>query len=232
MTRDAGSAPGTPPHAPPLHVLRAADHRRMPWKNGLGVTLEIARAERAPAPPASGAQAPSDFIWRLSIADVATDGPFSTFPEIDRHLMLIQGRGVRLVIDGAPRTLDRLYEPVEFAGESSTDCTLLDGPVRDFNVMVDRRHAAASVRRLEHGGAHRLGPDALRFVVAFGGGGVVAVVVPADEPEGSGVAEGTAPAIELHAGDAVRMPASSAVMATLLDAGGALVEVVIRSVDG
>ena len=69
-------------------VLSPADYRRMPWKNGGGHTTEIA-AE----PPGAGT---ASFVWRVSVADIAQDGPFSAFPGIDRTLVLLSGRGMRL----------------------------------------------------------------------------------------------------------------------------------------
>jgi hypothetical protein len=59
-----------------ITLLRAADHRTMPWKNGGGETTEI-----AVSPPHAGL---ADFDWRISMAKVASDGSFSIFPEIDR----------------------------------------------------------------------------------------------------------------------------------------------------
>jgi environmental stress-induced protein Ves len=57
-----------------MDVLRLSDYKRMPWKNDGGVTLEI-----AVLPSASSA---GDFDWRISMATVAADGPFSVFPAI------------------------------------------------------------------------------------------------------------------------------------------------------
>ncbi|MBM7325185.1 HutD family protein, partial [Agrobacterium sp. S2] len=48
----------------------------MPWKNGGGVTTEII------VHPAKASMA--DFDWRISMANVAQDGPFSIFPGVDR----------------------------------------------------------------------------------------------------------------------------------------------------
>ena len=72
----------------PLTVLRAADHRTMPWKNGGGSTTEIAAA-----PDGAGIDA---FDWRVSMAVVAADGPFSEFPGIDRTLSILDGSGLIL----------------------------------------------------------------------------------------------------------------------------------------
>src|SRR4051812_38780979 len=119
-------------------VLAPADYRRMPWKNAGGHTLEIA----VDPPDADLAH----FVWRVSIAAIDRDGPFSSFPGVDRTLVLLAGNGMRLSGDGADVDLRALYEPVAFAGEAALECVLEDGPTRDFNFMVRRASASASVR--------------------------------------------------------------------------------------
>ncbi|HVT31564.1 MAG TPA: HutD family protein, partial [Rhodanobacteraceae bacterium] len=111
-------------------LLKAAGCRRMRWKNDGGWTTEIARD------PAGEA---TDFRWRVSIADIERDGPFSPFPGIDRELMLLAGNGVELDIGGSPtlRLVER-FQRVRFDGEARVDCRLVAGPTRDFNVMARR----------------------------------------------------------------------------------------------
>jgi environmental stress-induced protein Ves len=111
--------------------LRAADYRAMPWKNGQGMTREIARE------PADG-----EFLWRLSIAEVAASGDFSLFPGYDRTITLIEGAGMRLAFEEAPaQAILARFEPFDFSGDWHCRCSLVAGPVRDFNLMVDRRRA-------------------------------------------------------------------------------------------
>lgn len=69
-------------------VLRANAYARMPWKNGGGETREIAIF-----PPAANLDT---LDWRISMAVVAQDGPFSSFPGIDRTLCVIEGAGMEL----------------------------------------------------------------------------------------------------------------------------------------
>ena len=105
-----------------------------PWKNGGGVTHEIARAEEDGA-----------LLWRLSIAEVATDGPFSTFPGLTRILTVIEGAGLHLHTPDS--RLDALpLKPVRFSGDMPIDSRLIDGPVRDFNLIWDATRRAATVR--------------------------------------------------------------------------------------
>src|SRR5512147_1621544 len=71
-----------------VRVLGPADYRTMPWKNGGGRTTEIAAAPR-------GADL-AGFTWRISVAELERDGPFSAFPGVDRTLVLLAGNGMRL----------------------------------------------------------------------------------------------------------------------------------------
>ena len=121
----------------PPRMLPPADYRAMPWKNGGGRTLEI-RTE----PP--GADLVS-FAWRVSIADIERDGPFSAFPGVDRTLVLLSGQGMRLTGAGTPILLEAPYEPVRFAGETAVHCELVRGATRDFNLMVRRAQARGAV---------------------------------------------------------------------------------------
>src|SRR5215510_11278140 len=111
----------------------------MPWKNGLGVTREIA------IDPPGASMNDAGFRWRLSIAMVAQSGPFSQFTGIDRTIMVIEGKGMKLSVAGrSPHRLDRCFVPFEFSGDAATVCELIDGPIQDFNLMVNRRALTAS----------------------------------------------------------------------------------------
>ena len=131
-----------------------------PWRNGGGTTRTVA----------SGGPTPSGWEWRVSVADIARDGPFSVFPGVDRHVALIEGNGVVLRGDGTRMRLVRLGEVATFAGELALDARLIDGPVRVWNLMVVR---ATSVGWLhEHDGSPtRLAhPDGLvRFLTVVAG---------------------------------------------------------------
>ena len=104
----------------------------MPWKNGFGTTTEIAID-----PP--GSDVGGRFRWRLSIAAVERSGLFSAFPGYERTILVIEGPGMELAVGSDPaRRLDRPFEPFVFSGDTAAECTLINGPVRDFNLMVDR----------------------------------------------------------------------------------------------
>jgi len=118
-------------------VLRAADYQRMRWKNGGGWTTQLA------ASPTNGDGA---FDWRISIADVESDGAFSTFPQCDRYIALLDGIGMELRSDvSEPLRLERRLQFIHFDGAANTYGKLISGPVRDFNVIVRRDAYTAEV---------------------------------------------------------------------------------------
>ncbi|MDP3320318.1 MAG: HutD family protein, partial [Bosea sp. (in: a-proteobacteria)] len=114
-----------------MRIIRAADCRTMPWKNGGGTTTEIVVSPE-------GASL-SDFDWRVSMAQVDADGPFSVFIAIDRTLCVLKGKGIRLAFgDGEAVTLDAASAPFAFAADRAVEGVLLDGPIVDLNVMSRR----------------------------------------------------------------------------------------------
>ncbi|MGG8406961.1 HutD/Ves family protein [Streptomyces sp. 12297] len=152
-------AGGGAPHG--LRVLRAADRVAAVWKNGGGVTREIAAR-----PQGAGM---SDFAWRVSLAEVAADGPFSAFPDIDRTLTLAEGAGMDLTIGGLRHLVDERYAPRDFPGDQPTDCRLLDGPVVNFNVMYRRGTAHARTAVVRGRLTLAAEPGETLLVVALGG---------------------------------------------------------------
>lgn len=124
-----------------MRLLRATNYHRMPWKNGGGETREI-----LVSPPGASLDA---LDWRISLATIASDGPFSAFDGIQRTLCVIRGAGIRLQIANA--TPELLFEdslPYTFAGEAAASSTLLAGPTVDLNVMSRRRRFRHRVQRL------------------------------------------------------------------------------------
>jgi environmental stress-induced protein Ves len=130
-------------------LIRPEEYRVMRWRNGQGTTTEIAVV------PAAADR----FRWRLSIADVASSGPFSDFSGYDRVIAVASGAGMRLAVAGRePVVLTQESEPYAFPGDAATECTLLEGPIRDFNLMIDRattRGMVAALRFLARPPVHR-----------------------------------------------------------------------------
>ncbi|MBL0164395.1 MAG: HutD family protein [Xanthomonadales bacterium] len=121
-----------------MRLIQTRDYQRKRWNNDGGWTTEIAREPLA--------DSSDGFRWRVSIADIEADGPFSRFPGIDRDLLLLAGKGIELDIDDAPSIrLDRRFQSIRFDGEAAIQCRLLAGPTRDFNVMAARAQVSAEV---------------------------------------------------------------------------------------
>lgn len=111
------------------------------WKNGAGLTREI-----AVAPPGA---AMDDFDWRLSVAELQRDAPFSSFAGVDRRIVVLDGAGMRLTDARGALVHDlQPHEPWSFAGERALQAQLPHGPCRDFNVMTRRGRWHAELRVL------------------------------------------------------------------------------------
>jgi len=120
-----------------IRILRSADYPARPWKNGGGTTRDI-----VVSPPDASLD---DFDWRLSLAQVDRDGPFSRFDDIDRTLVLLTGA---MTLHEDDRQLDLVrHEPVTFAGERAIHASVPGGATLDFNVMTRRGRVRHTVRR-------------------------------------------------------------------------------------
>lgn len=159
-----------------LTLLRGADLVASPWKNGGGVTREIALANVPTAvPTAVPGAAPGEFAWRVSVADVAQAGPFSRFEGVARTLVLLEGAGM-VLDETAPEggahvrthTLARALDVARFDGEAPIDARLVDGPTRDFNLMVRRDAARASFEVWRENVARRIEADTVLLYCAQG----------------------------------------------------------------
>lgn len=114
-------------------TVHLSDVAATPWRNGGGLTHEMV------AWPSLAV-----WDWRISVAQVAKDGPFSSFDGVTRWFAVLQGAGVDLAVRTPGDTDDavvahRLTQespPLCFDGAATTDCRLVDGPTLDFNLMV------------------------------------------------------------------------------------------------
>ena len=128
-------------------------YRRTPWKNGGGVTVDIADAYAAGVEPGAW----SGMLWRFGHTRIAAPGPFSDLAGYDRILTVIGGRGLLLDIAGGA-TLDvrAAFRPVRFRGEDRIVSRLEAGPVKVLNLLADRMRHAIDVAILSGGDAHAL----------------------------------------------------------------------------
>lgn len=123
-----------------VQVLQARGYPRMAWKNGGGFTEEIARDQ---------GQGLDGFGWRLSIADIQASGAFSSFAGYQRIITVLQGDGMRLLVDGQPSRPLLPFDGFAFDGASEVDCQLIGGPIRDFNLIYAPQRYRARLQWLE-----------------------------------------------------------------------------------
>ena len=110
-----------------MEIIRYAELKAHPWRNGGGVTRELARH-----PLTSQDNA---WDWRVSIAEVSKAGPFSAFAGMDRVLTVIDGELLLLSVDGAEHPLEK-YRPYRFSGDADSAGALPTGDIRDLNVIA------------------------------------------------------------------------------------------------
>ena len=123
--------------------MALADATPLPWKNGGGTTREL--LAWPPGVP--------DWHWRISVAQVDADGPFSVFEGVQRWFAVLDGAGVALALgQGGAVHMQRLTSKSEafcFDGALPVNCTLIDGPTQDFNLMVRSAYARAQMQRVQ-----------------------------------------------------------------------------------
>ena len=119
-----------------VKLIRAADCPNQRWRNGAGWTRVLA-------------QEPQDadldsFAWRLSVAEICSAGPFSVFSGVERQLVMCDGVGLSIVVDGEHHILHP-GELVRFHGAAAVSCALADGRATALNVMTRTGLGTASV---------------------------------------------------------------------------------------
>ncbi len=135
----------------------------MPWANGRGTTKEIIRVPDTDA-----------WQWRLSLATVADNGPFSDLPGVDRALVVATGAGMVLTVDGVEVAVPT-HGAIRFSGDARVTCCLLDGPIRDLNLLARREsESAISSERLRDRSEERANE--------MGGPNLSVVVIERGEP--------------------------------------------------
>ncbi|MFJ3959223.1 HutD family protein [Arthrobacter sp. NPDC090010] len=163
-----------------MEIIRFSDIRPERWRNGGGVTREIARH------PSNG-----EWDWRVSIAEVGSAGEFSAFPGMERVISVIDGELLVLTVDGAEHAMEK-YRPFRFSGDSASSSALPTGDIRDLNVIArtGAYKGYLSILELSKKRAHPV----------FGGQLAILLEGKAAVSDGG---EGTSEAIELGRYDAV-----------------------------
>lgn len=120
-----------------MNIILRSDLVDRPWRNGGGITREICERHHG-----------TELLWRLSMADVASDGPFSDFSGLMRVLTVIKG-GTMELITPEGRLMARPRAPVRFDGGLAVRSRLCDGPLTDLNLMFAPNRMAGEVRLIE-----------------------------------------------------------------------------------
>ena len=107
-------------------TVRTADVAPQPWRNGGGVTRPLLVRPRG-----------DRWQVRVSVADVAVNGPFSRFPGVQRWFAVLDGAGVVLTIGSSEHRVDAGSDALSFRGDVAVRCRLVDGPTRDLNLMLN-----------------------------------------------------------------------------------------------
>lgn len=142
-----------------IRVLRAFDRHPVAWKNGTGITREV-----AVFPHAAGFE---DFLWRVSIAEIGAAGPFSSFTGVDREITILDGT-LELSFPGdETRHLQATQSSGIFAGELAAYGTPIKGPVTDLSVMTRRGRYAAVTERIYSGDAVTLKAGETALILAM-----------------------------------------------------------------
>jgi hypothetical protein len=184
-----------------MRLIDPASCPLVPWKNGGGVGADIVSRE----------EGDGRFAWRVGTAEIARDGPFSDYPDVDRVFSIVEGAGVTLTFAGRDHAVRR-FEVLAFPGEAAPACRLLGGPARAFNLLLARGRWRGSVAFVEKRGKLAAAPGAARILYAAGAG--VRVLAPhrLELPEGW-AAETDGSAIEVEVGPGGRLAAAEAARA-------------------
>mgnify|MGYP000159079004 CR=1 FL=1 len=127
-----------------MNKLTLANYKKMPWKNGLGITYEIVQDRLNK----DGNHSLDDFGYRISMADVTSNGAFSLFNHKARLLAVIDGAGMHLNIDKHHDMTVKTFDVIVFDGASEVDSRLIDGAIRDLNVIYDPQRFDANLQWL------------------------------------------------------------------------------------
>ncbi|WZH52358.1 MAG: HutD family protein [Nocardioides alkalitolerans] len=134
----------------------------MPWRNGAGVTRELA------ADPGGA--------WRVSVAAIEGPAPWSAFPDVDRVSCVVAGEGLALTVDGTEQSVRR-GEVLAYRGESVVLGRPLGGPVQNLNLVLARGRATGSMRVVDLASVEPGADDVLLWALPEEAGGAGRAVV-------------------------------------------------------
>src|SRR6478609_4279767 len=117
-----------------MQIIRFADLKPQPWRNGGGVTRELA-SHSGGASAGTAASEDGAWDWRVSIADVTSAGEYSPFPGMERVLTVVEGELLLLAVDGTEHPLEK-YRPFRFPGSAASSSALPTWNVRNLNVIA------------------------------------------------------------------------------------------------
>jgi len=144
-----------------IKIISPQEFKTVPWKNGMGETIELAINEGGTL---------EKFDWRISMASVVEDGPFSAFSGFERTLILVKGNGISLQHDGKPTDkLSNLLDVTTFDGRLKTSGILYSGPINDFNIIADKQKYKVTVQTYVENVDVDLRPAYLSFVYCLSG---------------------------------------------------------------
>jgi environmental stress-induced protein Ves len=111
-----------------------------PWRNGGGVTVDIAVVTGKDGD-----------IWRFGRTPIVAPGPFSDYRGFDRVQVLVAGSGLVLKTPDGEIDVREPFRPVRFAGETPIVSRLESGPVEVVNLIGNRSKVRIDIRVLEAG---------------------------------------------------------------------------------
>lgn len=132
-----------PVDRPLITPLDPDQYVRTPWKNGGGVTTDIAF---------------DGDVWRFSRTPITVAGPFSDYTGFDRMQVLVAGSGLVLQTPAGGIDVRQPFRPVRFAGETPIVSRLEAGPVEVVNLLGDRSRVSIDLAVVEAGRSRDLGP--------------------------------------------------------------------------
>jgi uncharacterized protein len=139
-------------------IFRSTGYREGRWRNGLGVSWDIAQQGEG-----------ENFGWRMALARLDADVPFSNYPGVDRIFTLIEGDGLTLDVEGTGGLQAVKYRPVHFPGDRPAACRLTAGPCRALNLFLRRGAFKADVTVTCHAAGDRLTVPAQALVFVADG---------------------------------------------------------------